>query len=195
MLNPKDKTRSQKGAIGGVPEQVIAMAIGVLILVGTIAMGTRAMENYRAQQDINDMSSIIRRTKELYQALPPGTLSSSYITDKLIAQGIIPGSMVVDATHAKSHAGGDFTAQLSTSPSGDWIHFRYASYPKAACIKFMMSTPDYVETVGVNSSGHLRGGSGSCDSYKSSVPGPITYDLAACGCNQTSNNMRWSIRP
>ena len=84
-----------KGAIGGIPEQVIAMAVAILAVAGMIVLGYQAFQTAKITSAVSEFSRLSEGIKNLYM----GQWNYADIDNqKLIKADVVPDTMINGTT-------------------------------------------------------------------------------------------------
>ncbi|OFW84167.1 MAG: hypothetical protein A2018_06590 [Alphaproteobacteria bacterium GWF2_58_20] len=176
----------ERGAIGGIPEQVIAIAVGVIVVSGMVALGSRAFTSSKVNTEIANLNSITNGARSLYS----GMVNYNGITQaQLISASAIPQSMVSGTTIRNAWGG---TIAIAADDINAGYTVTSNMYPKEVCIDLITKTP---------ASGYYRvtvQGTVLADTLDASTTNdfPISPARAVTACNagNNQNTIIWAAR-
>ncbi len=171
---------AQKGAIGGIPEQVIAIAVGVLMVSGMIALGSRAFTSGKINTALANMNSIATGVRSIHSNV--NTYGTADLDQLLQNAEIIPASMWAIPGTANGNLLSVWGADVTVTGVTGTFTVSYDNIPQAECIELMTRTPsEGVVDVSATTGGPL-------------VP-PVTPLQAQAACSDaTDNDMLWEYR-
>jgi hypothetical protein len=135
-----NRVAAQRGAIGGIPEQVIAIAVGVLVVSGMIALGSKAFEGSNTSAAMADMNQIINKTRDLYSGVRgfgPQNRANAQLLPVLVDASVFPTKLVVtrnDVRHQWDNA-------IQVAINNTYFDLTYQNLPQSVCIDLMTKTP------------------------------------------------------
>jgi len=59
----------ERGAVGGIPEQVIAMAVDVVVVAGMIVLGSQLFDNVKIKRNAADLSMLATNIQMFMKAV------------------------------------------------------------------------------------------------------------------------------
>lgn len=180
----------QRGAIGGIPEQVIAIAVGVLLVAGMIALGSKAFSASKANQELANLNQVMNGVRSIYAA------RNNFVGldgATVINSGVAPNQMIDQANAGAllNVWGRPVTVQDGDSGIGIPGTFEIITtgIPGDGCVSLLTKTPaEGVEQVVV------AGGAG--DTWDADEL-PVDPAEATTACDpgaQGQNDITWVIR-
>jgi len=155
-------------------EVLVALAIGLILVVGISAMWTKGTNTANTQVEMENVQSLITSLRGLRTASGYGA-SGTNLMPALINSGGVPDSMNKSGTTLSNSWGGSITA-VST---GTGFTLTYADVPKANCNQIATKSPS-------NMSLSLNSGT--------AITGEVTTAAATAGCSADTNTLAWSGR-
>ena len=189
----KTTVNHQKGAIGGIPESVIAIAVGILLVAGAIALGNKAWDGAKVKREELNAQQLITNLRSLNADRPGGSFfgTTSYVTN-LRARGTagIPNGMDAGNNIALRSQWNSQVFVLSTQP--DLAAVSYNDVRRADCIKLITAVPNEI----LGTDGCLQVGATAADATGAlsnctgtPVAVPVTPPNAVTACNRDQNQV------
>ncbi len=172
------RLKRQRGAIGGIPEQVLAIGVGTILVAGMVGLGNRAFTSSEAAQDVQTVLELAQQTRKLFSAMPtianPANMSTRIIQADIDANG-----WSENGTASWNNRLGLVT-QVIRSGGGNTFDIRYAVNDRGTCIQLLTKTPATGLT-GLSGPGGAAG----------AIPPSPAQAQAACGTG--NGNITWTF--
>ncbi len=166
----------QRGAIGGIPEQVIVGAVATVVVVAALAAGMNLFNSSKVEKETMFLNNIINGTRGLYSG--QNGFGTGSLNAVLMASGVIPDAMIVSNSPVNSWGG-------AVTVTGATANFTvtYAAVPMEPCMQMVVKTP--------------------ADGFRSVQAGTVTWNAAAfpvtpaqaqAACTDAvSNTIVWTV--
>ena len=143
--------KKQRGAIGGIPEQVIAIAVGVLLVSGMVALGSKAFSGSTVNQELANFNQMITGTRDLFSGAGNYGADNANLTRPLFEAGVIPASYLPTVAPTPgattpialvNRFGGALGVIAETNTTtGSYMVLDYNGINKQQCILFTTKLP------------------------------------------------------
>ncbi len=170
----------QRGALGGIPETVIALALGVMFVAAVVMLGNRAFESGEVSKAQANLNMIAVGTRTLYATR--NTYGAGNLDQLLQFSGAVPRSMWSDQAAADGNILNVWAQDVTVTAAANRFHIVYQGVPRHSCIELLARTPsDEVETVETTTGGPL-------------VPVVTPFQAETACSDPNANQITWVYR-
>ncbi len=167
--------KRQRGAIGGIPEQVLAIGVGTILVAGMVSLGNRAFVGSRISQDVTTIQVLANQTRKLFEGMPEFPHVTN-MSSTLINAGIQPDGWAANGTTDWRNR---FGLQAYVRGEGPQFRIYYEVDSLSTCLQIIAATPPGK----VNA---VRGPGGTI-----SAPPPYSPEASRTACGTGNGHIRW----